>query len=69
MRVAPPVVIDSSQKGILEQSARSRSLPARQVERAKVVLLAAALWTAAFVLFLAVYAPILFNPRVDGKPG
>ena len=41
MRVAPPVVIDSSQKGILEQWARSRSLPARQVERAKVVLLAA----------------------------
>ena len=40
MRVAPSVVIDSSQKGILEQWARSRSLPARQVERAKVVLLA-----------------------------
>src|SRR5215831_12855130 len=40
MRVAPPVVIDSSQKGILEQWARSRSLPARQVERARVVLLA-----------------------------
>src|SRR5262245_26493461 len=40
MRVAPPVIIDSSQKGILEQWARSRSLPARQVERAKVVLLA-----------------------------
>ncbi|HWG29595.1 MAG TPA: NnrS family protein, partial [Steroidobacteraceae bacterium] len=34
-----------------------------------VVLLAATLWTAAFVLFLAVYAPILFSPRVDGKPG
>jgi transposase len=40
MRVAPSVVIDSSQKGILEQWARSRSLPARQVERARVVLLA-----------------------------
>jgi transposase len=40
MRIAPPVVIDSSQKGVLEQWARSRSLPARQVERAKVVLLA-----------------------------
>ena len=37
MRVAPPVVIDSSQKGALEQWARSRSLPARQVERARVV--------------------------------
>src|SRR5215471_13939454 len=42
MRVAPPVVIDSSQKAVLEQWARSRSLPACQVERAKVVLLAAA---------------------------
>src|ERR1043166_1278958 len=41
MRVAPSVVIDSSQRAILEQWARSRSLPARQVERAKVVLLAA----------------------------
>ena len=34
MRVAPPVVIDSSQKAVLEQWAR-RSLPARQVERAR----------------------------------
>src|SRR5262245_35507796 len=40
MRVAPPVVIDSSQKAVLEQGTRSRSLPARQVERASVVLLA-----------------------------
>src|SRR5512133_2253392 len=42
MRVAPPVVINSSQQKTLEQWARSRSLPVRQVERAKVVLLAAA---------------------------
>ena len=35
----------------------------------EVVLLAAALWTAAFVLFLMVYAPILLSPRLDGKPG
>ena len=41
MRVAPPVVIDSSQRASLEQWAKSRSLPARQVERARVVLLAA----------------------------
>jgi uncharacterized protein involved in response to NO len=34
-----------------------------------VVVLAAALWTAAFVLFLGVYAPILWSPRADGKPG
>lgn len=41
MRVAPPVIIDPSQRETLQQWARSRSLPARQVERAKVVLLAA----------------------------
>jgi uncharacterized protein involved in response to NO len=34
-----------------------------------IVVLAAAFWTAAFVLFLGVYAPILLGPRVDGKPG
>src|SRR5579862_1351636 len=41
MRVAPSVVLDNSQQQAVEQWARSRSLPARQVERAKVVLLAA----------------------------
>ena len=41
MRVAPPVTLDSSQRETLQQWARSRSLPARQVERARVVLLAA----------------------------
>ncbi len=41
MRVAPQVTIDNSQRETLQQWARSRSLPARQVERAKVVLLAA----------------------------
>ena len=41
MRVAPPVVLDDSQQQTLEQWSRARSLPARQVERAKVVLLAA----------------------------
>jgi len=41
MRVAPPVTLNRSQREILQQWARSRSLPARQVERARVVLLAA----------------------------
>ena len=41
MRVAPPVMIDDSQRETLKQWARSRSLSARQVERARVVLLAA----------------------------
>jgi transposase len=42
MRVAPQVVLTEDQEGSLRQRARGRSLPARQVERARVVLLAAA---------------------------
>jgi uncharacterized protein involved in response to NO len=30
---------------------------------------AGAFWTTAFVLFLAVYLPILLRPRIDGRPG
>ena len=41
MRVAPAVVLSDEQKRTLEQFARARSLPARLVERAKIVLLAA----------------------------
>jgi transposase len=41
MRIAPPVIIDRSQQQTLQQWARSRSRAARQIERAKVVLLAA----------------------------
>ena len=41
MRVAPLVKIDEAQRQTLTQWARARSLPARQVERAKVILLAA----------------------------
>jgi uncharacterized protein involved in response to NO len=33
------------------------------------LLLAAALWVAAFALFLLRYVPILVAPRADGKPG
>src|ERR1039457_1677257 len=42
MRVAPPVELTEDQERALQQWARGRSLPARQVERARVVLLAAA---------------------------
>ncbi len=33
------------------------------------VMAASALWSAAFILYVVVYAPILARPRVDGKPG
>jgi transposase len=42
MRVAPTVVLTEDQERTLQQWARGRSLPARQVERARVVLSAAA---------------------------
>ena len=41
MRVAPPVVLDDQQRKTLEQWARLRALPVRQVQRAKIILLAA----------------------------
>jgi transposase len=42
MRVAPAIVLTDEQEQTLRQWARGRSLPARQVERARVILLAAA---------------------------
>ena len=41
MRVARPVVLTAEQRRSLEQQSRSRLLPARVVERARIVLLAA----------------------------
>ena len=41
MRVARPVKLDSEQRGVLEQHARARSISARLVERARIVLRAA----------------------------
>ena len=42
MRVARPVVLSADQRAALESHARARSAPARSVERARIVLLAAA---------------------------
>ena len=41
MRIAPVITLSPDQRATLEQWARSRSLPARVVERSRVVLLAA----------------------------
>ena len=41
MRIAPAIELTPDQKSILEAQARSRSLPARVVERSRIVLLAA----------------------------
>lgn len=42
MRIAPPVELNGEQRTELERWARQRSLPARVVERARIVLQAAA---------------------------
>jgi transposase len=42
MRVARPIQLNEEQRKALEQCARSRSRPARTVERSRIVLLAAA---------------------------
>lgn len=42
MRIAPAIELTPEQQSVLEAQARSRSLPARVVERSRVVLLAAA---------------------------
>lgn len=42
MRVAPPVAVTGAERATLQRWARSRILPARQVLRAKIILLAAA---------------------------
>jgi len=36
---------------------------------AQLVALSGSLWAAAFTIFLVIYAPILTQPRVDGRPG
>ena len=41
MRVARPVVLNTEQRDMLESRSRARSAPARSVERARIVLLAA----------------------------
>ena len=41
MRIAPAITLSPEQRAVLESQARSRSLPARVVERARIVLLAA----------------------------
>ena len=44
MRVAPPISLNSEQRKELERASRSRSVPARLVERARIVLWAADGW-------------------------
>jgi uncharacterized protein involved in response to NO len=42
------------------------AFPQRLVE---LVVISGALWVSAFAIFLAVYVPVLTQPRIDGRPG
>jgi len=44
-------------------------LTALRLSYPHVVILSASFWTVSFALFIGVYAPILWGPRADGKPG
>jgi len=44
-------------------------LTALHLNYVSVIVLAALCWSTAFALFVGVYAPILWKPRADGKPG
>jgi uncharacterized protein involved in response to NO len=35
----------------------------------QLIVASGALWIAAFLIFLSIYAPILTQPRLDGQPG
>ena len=45
------------------------ALSAFHMNYVAVIVLAALCWSTAFALFVGVYAPILWRPRVDGRPG
>jgi uncharacterized protein involved in response to NO len=49
--------------------ARTAALAVLPGSAGAIFVLSGSLWIAAFAIFLAVYAPILVAPRVDGKPG
>jgi uncharacterized protein involved in response to NO len=68
LRVATPV---AWAYGLLSLSALARVLlpHAGVLDYDTSLLVAAVLWTAAFLVFLVVYVPILVSPRIDGKPG
>jgi uncharacterized protein involved in response to NO len=56
--------------GLVHGAALARVLAALAVGNVPLLLgLAAALWSLAFAVFLALYAPILLAPRMDGRFG
>jgi uncharacterized protein involved in response to NO len=69
LRVAPPMVAAFI---LVNVAASLRILAAWSLLDhwyVALIVVAGAAWASAFALFVAVYAPILTRPRVDGRPG
>jgi uncharacterized protein involved in response to NO len=68
LRVSRPI---AAAYGLLSLSAAARvGLPhAGLLDYDASLVVAAALWTAAFTVFVATNAPLLLRARPDGKPG
>jgi uncharacterized protein involved in response to NO len=68
LAAAPPIVVAyvSLTLAVAVRVFGPQLLPAAYTT---IMLIAGALWVLAFLLFAAVYAPILLGPRVDGKAG
>lgn len=54
---------------LIQAGVVTRMLAAGNVMRSSMLIVTAALWSAAFILYIAVYAPYLTAPRVDGREG
>ncbi len=65
---APPIAVAY---GLLLLAALVRvfGLGVAHLDYVTVILLSGSLWTAAFAIFLYVYVPILWSPRIDAKSG
>jgi uncharacterized protein involved in response to NO len=67
--VAHPVTVASYLLLLAAVLVRVFGLAALRVSYPMVIAAAAFLWTAAFLFFVLIYAPILCSPRVDGRAG
>ena len=54
---------------LIQAGVAARMLAAANVMRSPMLVITAACWSAAFVLYVVVYAPYLMSPRVDGRDG
>lgn len=54
---------------LIQAGVAARMLAAANVMRSPMLVITAACWSAAFVLYVVVYAPYLMAPRVDGREG